>query len=64
MCQTHFFEIFATHLSSPHSGKLPPHSGDPEQNTNFGDQPSDQAAFQEAVKLLETQFPRKKQEQE
>jgi len=40
------------------------HKIDPEENTNIVDQPSDQAAFQEAVKLLEAQFPRKKPEQD
>ena len=35
------------------------HKIDPEENTNIADKPSDEAAFQKAVKLLEEQFPRK-----
>ncbi|MDF1746242.1 MAG: sulfatase [Gimesia sp.] len=35
------------------------HEIDPEENTNIADNPSDKAAFQKAVQLLEEQFTRK-----
>ena len=35
------------------------HSRDPEENTNIIEHPTDQAEFEKAVQLLETQFPRK-----
>lgn len=34
------------------------HKIDPEENQNIADNPSDKAAFQQALKLLEQQFPR------
>lgn len=36
------------------------HKVDPDENNNIVDAPSDEIAFQKAVKLLEEQFPRKK----
>jgi len=38
------------------------HKVDPEENTNIAENPSDKAEFQRAVKLLETQFPRRSQQ--
>ncbi len=46
------------------ASELYDHESDPEENTNIVDQPTDKAAFQTAVKLLEAQFPRKKPEQD